>query len=111
MKASVLPSAVGAFAVFLLVVVRAGLPAQAEEAQPRKINVNTASREELARLPGIGPAIAERIVRHREKNGPFRRIEELLIIRGINRKKFEKIRPLISVDRERGEKAKGKKPG
>lgn len=73
---------------------------RAEESPPPKVNLNTANVEELAQLPGIGPAIAERIVRHREKNGPFRRIEELLIIRGISRKKFEKIRPLIFVQPE-----------
>ncbi len=73
---------------------------QAEESKPAPVNINTATVEELARLPGIGPRIAERIVQHREKNGPFRRVEELLIIRGVNRKKFEKIRPLITVGTE-----------
>ena len=71
-----------------------------EEPKPAPVNINTATVEELARLPGIGPRIAERIVQHREKNGPFQRVEELLIIRGINRKKFEKIRILITVGTE-----------
>jgi len=76
------------------------LELRAEQPKPAPVNINTATVEELARLPGIGPRIAERIVQHREKNGPFRRVEELLIIRGINRKKFEKIRPLVMVGTE-----------
>jgi len=75
--------------------------------QPKKcININTATVEELAALPGIGPVIAQRIVAHREKNGAFRRVEELLIIRGISRKKFEKIKPLITTETKKAEERK-----
>ncbi|MFQ5818041.1 MAG: ComEA family DNA-binding protein [Terriglobia bacterium] len=90
------------FGLFLLVAYTLG----AEEVQPKKININTATLEELATLPGIGPKIAERVVRYREKNGAFRKIEELLIIRGISRKKFEKIGRLISVEGKTAEKPK-----
>lgn len=75
--------------------------------QPKKrININAATVEELATLPGIGPVIAQRIVAHREKNGAFRRVEELLIIRGISRKKFEKIKPLITTEAKEAKERK-----
>ena len=78
------------------------------ENQPKnRININTATVEELAALPGIGPVIAQQIVAYREKNGAFRRVEELLIIRGISRKKFEKIKPLITME---AKETKGHKP-
>src|SRR5258706_12883204 len=58
---------------------------------PRSININTASKEELTRLPGIGETMAERIVSYREDNGSFSTIEELINIRGIGRKKLDRI--------------------
>jgi competence ComEA-like helix-hairpin-helix protein len=64
-------------------------------AQP--VNINTASAAELQKLPGIGPATARSIVRYRERNGPFRRVEELLIIRGISRSRLKALRPYITV--------------
>lgn len=64
------------------------------------INLNTATVKELVRLPGVGKVTAERIVRHREKSGRFRSVEELLIIRGISRKKLEALRALVTVERE-----------
>src|SRR5262249_15555094 len=54
------------------------------ESTKKKVNINQASSEELQTLPGIGPAIAQRIVEYRRKNPPFRKVEELLIIRGIS---------------------------
>ena len=62
-----------------------------------KLNLNTASAEELTALPGIGPSYAQRIVEHREKNGPFKKVEDLLNVRGIGEKTFEKIRDRLTV--------------
>ena len=62
-----------------------------------KININTASAEELTALLGIGPSYAQRIVEHREKNGPFKKVEDLLNVRGIGEKTFEKIRDRLTV--------------
>jgi competence protein ComEA len=62
------------------------------------ISINRASREELERLPGIGPSLAARIVEQRERHGPFRRVEHLLIVRGISERRFREIRTLITAD-------------
>jgi competence ComEA-like helix-hairpin-helix protein len=74
----------------------------AQEPSIRKIekgiNINTASTEQLATLPGIGEAIAERIVVHREQYGPFRRPEHLMMVRGISDQKFRAIRFRITVE-------------
>jgi competence protein ComEA len=65
---------------------------------PLPINLNTASIQELEKLPGIGKGIAERIVAHREQHGPFRRPEHLMMVGGISDQKFRSIRSKITVD-------------
>lgn len=68
-------------------------------AQPRNaININTADREELAKLPYIGDKIAERIIEHRNANGPFERPEQLMLIQGISDERFRKIRSMVRVE-------------
>jgi len=72
----------------------AALPAAAAGAQ--SVNVNTATVEQLQLLPNVGPAVAARIVEHREKNGPFKAAEDLMLVRGIGEKSFEKLRPYVA---------------
>jgi competence protein ComEA len=60
--------------------------------------VNTASAAELELLPGIGPALAGRIIEHRQANGPFRAVEDLTKVRGIGPKTLDKLRPRVKVD-------------
>ena len=65
---------------------------------PTRININTASREDLERLPGIGEGLAARIVEHRERHGAFRRVEHLIIVRGISERRFAELRPFVTAD-------------
>jgi len=62
-----------------------------------KVNINTADKAALSSLPGIGPAIAGRIIEYREKNGPFKNVEEITKIKGIGEKTFQKIKDLITI--------------
>ena len=62
-----------------------------------KVNINTASAEELETLPGVGPAMAQRILEYRKANGPFKRVEELLNVKGIGEKSFQRMRDKVTV--------------
>ena len=89
-----------ALAAFVtLALLAAPTPAAGAGAEEKivKININTAGAEELAALPGIGPSYAKRIVDYREKNGPFKRVEDLLNVQGIGDKTLEKIREKVTV--------------
>ena len=62
-----------------------------------KINLNSATVEQLTSLPGIGLATAKLIVEHRTKAGKFSRIEELMNVKGIGEKKFQSIKDFLTV--------------
>jgi competence protein ComEA len=68
---------------------------RAESPRPpsRRIDVNTATREELEALPGVGPVLAERIIDGR----PYRLVEDLRRVKGIGEKRMEQLRPLVGV--------------
>jgi comEA protein len=61
------------------------------------ININTATIDQLERLPGVGPNTARAIVDFRNHSGPFQRVEDLLAIKGISKSKLEKLRPYVTV--------------
>jgi competence protein ComEA len=67
------------------------------EPQDTIVNVNTAGVEELMSLPGIGNAYARRVIEYREKYGPFKKVEDLLNVRGIGDTTLEKIRKRVTV--------------
>jgi len=62
------------------------------------VNLNTATAEELERLPGIGEVTARKIIEYREQNGPFRRPEEIIIIEGFSERKYRPIAKMICVE-------------
>lgn len=61
------------------------------------VDLNRADAAGLMSVPGIGPALADRIVAFREEHGPFRRVEDLLKVRGIGERSLEKLRPYLTV--------------
>ncbi len=61
----------------------------------RRIDINSASREQLECLPGIGPVLAERIIARREKVNGFSSLDDLLAVRGIGQERLDRIRPLV----------------
>ncbi|MEX2217714.1 MAG: ComEA family DNA-binding protein [Phycisphaerales bacterium] len=79
-------------------------PVIIEPARPRAaslthaINLNTATGPELELLPGIGPALAGRIIEHRKANGPFTSIDQLDDVKGIGPRTLERLRPLVKVE-------------
>jgi competence protein ComEA len=81
-------------------------PAAAQTAGKPTINLNTATIDQLETLPGIGQKTAERIIEYRTKSGGFKRIEDLMNVKGIGEKSFLKLKPLVSVP-PKTEKAPG----
>jgi competence protein ComEA len=87
---------------FALVTAAAVAPAFAQQAKPAAqaatvINLNTATAVQLQDLPGIGARTAERIIEYRGKNGGFKKIEELMNVKGIGEKSFLKLKDRITV--------------
>lgn len=75
-------------------------PPQARSSSPA-VNLNTATQAQLESLPGIGAATAKRILEYRQKNGSFKKIEELMNVKGIGEKSFLKLKPHVSVGSEK----------
>ena len=62
-----------------------------------KININTATLEDLIQLPGIGQTLAQHIIDYRQTNGQFSNLQDLIKVKGIGEKKFENIKPKITL--------------
>ena len=82
----------------ILLLACAALGVRAEKKPPAKpVDLNAANAKELQELPGVGPVTAKRIVELREKNGRFKRVEDLLAVRGISQKKLDAMRPYVMI--------------
>jgi comEA protein len=81
--------------------------AEATKKPPLKpININTANSDELQQVPGIGPATAEKILQMRKSYGAFKSVDDLLAIKGLGKKRLEKMRKYLTV----GKASAGKQP-
>jgi competence protein ComEA len=90
------------FAALIAAAPVASVQEKAEKPKPAAsaaapINLNTATAAQLDTLPGIGARTAQLIVEHRQKNGNFKKVEELMNIKGIGEKTFLKIKPMVTV--------------
>ncbi len=105
------PSLIGVLVFALAACLSAPAPAAAEQSAgtrraPAKqaaptpsspVNLNSATAAQLEALPGIGPKAAQRIIEYRQKNGGFRKTEELMNVKGIGEKSFLKLKPLLTI--------------
>jgi len=87
---------------FTVLMAAAGVAARGQAAPESKsaqmqVNLNVATSADLEKLPGIGPALAARIIDYRQKQGGFKKIEDLMNVRGIGEKNFLKLKPLVTV--------------
>jgi len=72
-------------------------PTKAVATAAAPVNLNTATAEQLATIPGVGAKTAERIIAYRQKNGGFKKVEDLMNVSGVGEKSFLKMKPLITV--------------
>lgn len=94
------------YPVFLIAVtvICAGALAGPKKTLPSQpIDLNRATLDQLEQLPGVGPAMARSILKFRRLSGPFERVEDLLALRGISPRRFEKIRPYVFVGTPKNE--------
>jgi comEA protein len=68
----------------------------------KPVNINTANSEELQQVPGIGPATADKILQMRKSYGTFKSVDDLLSIKGIGKKRLEKMRKYLTVNKSTG---------
>ena len=80
-------------------------PAAAQSRASAPLNINTATAEQFEALPGLGAKTAARIVEYRQKNGGFKKLEDLMNVRGIGEKNFLRLKPLLTVGPPRAEQA------
>ena len=76
---------------------RPAKPAKATPSSTAVVNINTATQAQLESLPGLGAKAAERILEYRQKNGQFKKVEDLMNVKGIGEKSFLKLKPRLTV--------------
>jgi competence protein ComEA len=72
--------------------------AKAAAVPAHKINLNTGNVKDLDALPGVGPAMAQRILDWRKEHGRFQKVEDLMTVKGIGQKKFDKMKPYLTLE-------------
>jgi len=82
---------------FFLLLSSNSFAAQATSSKASLININTAAVNQLVKLPRVGEKVAQRIIDFRKKNGKFKRIQDIMKVKGIGEKTFEKLKNLITV--------------
>ena len=97
--------------VSLFLIVTLGTLSAAAGEKVTKVDLNTASIEELVELPRIGPKVAARVIKYREQNGGFQDVDELLHVRGIGEKTMDKLRDLVTVGEGMSAKLKASEEG
>jgi competence ComEA-like helix-hairpin-helix protein len=80
-----------------LCLVVSALSAATKKPPPKPININSASSEELQQVPGIGPVTADKILQMRKSYGAFKSVDDLVAIRGIGKKRLDKMRKYLTV--------------
>jgi comEA protein len=78
----------------------ASKPAGASAVPTTPVNINTATQEQLEALPGLGAKVAQRIIEYRQKNGNFKKVEDLMNVKGIGEKSFLKLKPMLTVSQK-----------
>ena len=73
------------------------LEGQKDRSESKKVNINTATKEKLTELPGIGSSTASKIITYREENGKFKNIQDIKNVSGIGESKYESIKDYISI--------------
>jgi competence protein ComEA len=81
-----------------LVVLALALPTLAAESFRGTVNINTATAEQLEMLPGIGESRAQAVVAERKRSGGFKRVDDLLAVKGIGEASLDKLRPYLTLD-------------
>ena len=88
----------------------AGWSATTKKPPLKPININSANSDELQQVPGIGPATAEKILQMRKSYGPFKSVDDLLAIKGLGRKRLDKMRKYLTVGKSSASAKPATKP-
>src|ERR1700751_830983 len=98
------------FAPLIVCLVVVGMASATKKPPLKPININSASSDELQQVPGIGPATAEKILQMRKSYGAFKSVDDLLSIKGLGKKRLEKMRKYLTVGKAAASKQPPKSP-
>lgn len=99
-----------AFCLVALCLAAGVAPAATKKPPLKPVNINTANAEELQQVPGIGPATADKILQMRKSYGAFKSVDDLVSIKGLGKKRLEKMRKYLTVGKVSAGKQAPKNP-